>query len=80
MEPDVERKVVCVTPEDHKYIEELYRKITNEYKVQAGLSGVRPTIGKKGKGPKVRHVISFLREHSVFGNKEIQDFAARFVK
>ncbi len=75
MEPDVERKVVCVTPEDHKYIEELYKKITNEYKVQAGLAGVRPTVGKKGKGPKIRHVVSFLREHSAFGDKEIQNFA-----
>jgi hypothetical protein len=80
MEPDAERKVVCVTPEDHKYIEELYRKITNEYKVQATLAGVRPTIGKKGKGPKIRHVISFLHEHSVYGDREIQNFAARFVK
>lgn len=80
MEPDIERKVVCVTPEDHKYIEELYRKITNEYKVQATLAGVRPTIGKKGKGPKIRHVVSFLREHAVFGDREIQNFAARFVK
>ncbi len=77
---DIERKVVCVSPEDHKYIEELYVKITEQYKVQATLAGVRPTIGKKGNGPKVRHVVSFLREHSAFGDIEIRKFAARFVK
>ncbi len=77
---DVEKKVVCVSPEDHKYIEELYGKITEQYKVQAALAGVRPTIGKKGNGPKVRHVVSFLREHSTFGDAEIQRFADRFVK
>lgn len=77
---DEEKKVVCVSPEDHKYIEELYGKITEQYKVQAMLAGVRPTIGKKGNGPKVRHVINFLREHSAFGDIEIRNFAARFVK
>jgi hypothetical protein len=75
---DEEKKVVCVSPEDHKYIEELYGKITEQYKVQAVLAGVRPTIGKKGNGP--RHVINFLREHSAFGDIEIRNFAARFVK
>ncbi len=80
MEQEVERKVVCVTTDDHKYIEELYRKITKEYKAQAALAGIKPTIGKKGKGPKVRHVVSFLREHAVYGDREIQKFAARFVK
>jgi hypothetical protein len=80
MEPGIERKVVCVTPEDHKFIEELYKKIINEYKTRAALAGIKPTIGKKGKGPKIRHVISFLREHSVYGDREIQNFAARFVK
>lgn len=46
----------------------------------AELAGVKPTIGKKGQGPKIRHVISFLREHAVYGDREIQNFAARFVK
>ncbi len=75
-----ERKVVCVTPEDHEYIGELYKKITEAYKSMAELAGVKPTVGKKGQGPKIRHVISFLREHAVYGEKEIQNFAARFVK
>ncbi len=77
---EIEKKVVCVCPEDHEYIEELYGKITEQYKVQAALAGVRLTIGKKGNGPKVRHVVSFLREHSVFGDTEIRNFADRFVK
>ncbi len=73
-------KVVRVTPEDDEYIEELYKKITYAYKSAAALAGVNPTIGKKGQGPKLRHVISFLREHAVYGDREIQNFAARFVK
>ncbi len=80
MKTDIERKVVCVTPEDHEYIGELYEKIIAEYKSMAELAGVKPTIGKKGQGPKIRHVISFLREHAVYGDREIQNFAARFVK
>lgn len=31
METNVERKVVCVTLEDHEYIWELYKKITESY-------------------------------------------------
>lgn len=80
LKQDGKKKVVCVSPEDHKFIEELYEKIINEYKTQAALAEIKPTTGKKGKGPKVRHVISFLREHSVFGDIEMQKFAARFVK
>ncbi len=73
-------KVVCVTEEDHEFIEELYGKITEQYKTQAVMAGIKPTTGKKGKGPKVRHVVSFLREHSVFGETEIRTFAERFIK
>jgi hypothetical protein len=80
METNLERKVVCVTSEDHKYIGELYKKITESYKAMAMLAGVKPTLGKKGEGPKIRHVIIFLREHAVYGDREIQNFAARFVK
>ena len=80
METNVERKVVCVTLEDHRYIGDLYKKITDAYKAAAAMAGVKPTIGKKGEGPKIRHVISFLREHAVYGDREIQNFATRFVK
>ena len=80
METNVERKVVCVTLEDREYIGELYKKITESYKAMATLAGVKPTFGKKGEGPKIRHIISFLREHAVYGDKEIQNFATRFVK
>ncbi len=80
MKPENKTKVVCVTPDDHKFIEELYEKIINEYRIRSALAGIKPTTGKKGKGPKVRHVVSFLREHSAFGDIEIQKFAARFVK
>ena len=80
METNVERKVVCVTLEDREYIGELYKKITESYKAMATLAGVKPTFGKKGEGPKIRHIISFLREHAVYGDREIQNFATRFVK
>jgi len=80
MKRKADTKVVCVTPEDHEYIEELYKKIIDAYKSMAALAGVKPTIGKKGQGPKMRHVISFLREHAVYGEGEVQKFAARFVK
>ncbi len=52
MGTNVERKVVCVTPEDHEYIGELYKKITESYKAMAMLAGVRPTCGKKEKDPR----------------------------
>jgi len=80
METNVERKVVCVTLEDHEYIGELYKKMTESYKAMATMAGVKPTCGKKGEGPKIRHIISFLREHAVYGDREIQNFATRFVK
>ncbi|WAM22519.1 MAG: hypothetical protein OI715_00075 (plasmid) [Candidatus Methanoperedens sp.] len=80
MKKNKEIKVVRVTPEDDEYIEELYKKITDAYKSAAALAGVNPTPGKKGQVPKIRHVVSFLREHAVFGDREIQNFAARFVK
>ena len=80
MKKDIERKVVCVTAEDHEYIGELYIKIPDAYKSMAELAGVKPSFGKKGLGPKIRHVLSFLREHAVYGDREIQNFAARFVK
>jgi hypothetical protein len=73
-------KVVRVTPEDDEYIEELYKKITGAYKSAAALAGVNPTTGKKWQGPKIRDVVSFLREHAVYGDREIQNFADRFVK
>lgn len=79
MGTNAERKVVCVAPEDHKYIGEIYKKFIDAYKAMAALAGVKPTLGKKGNGPKMRHVISFLREHAVYGDKEIQNFASRFV-
>lgn len=74
------KKVVCVTTEDHAFIEELYKRITETYKQQAARAGIKPTTGKKGKGPKVRHVVAFLREHAVYTDKEIQEFVARFIK
>lgn len=80
MEKNVEIKVVCVTLEDHKYIRELYEKITESYKTMATLAGVKSTFGKKGEGSKIRHIISFLRENAVYGDREIQNFATRFVK
>ncbi len=52
METNLERKVVCVTSEDHKYIGELYKKITESYKAMATLAGVKPTLGKKEKDPR----------------------------
>lgn len=50
METNVERKVVCVTLEDHEYKGELYTKITESYKAMAILAGIKPTFGKKGDG------------------------------
>jgi len=49
METNVERKVVCVTVEDHEYIGELYKKITESYKSDgyAGWSK-KPTCAEKG--------------------------------
>jgi hypothetical protein len=49
MEPGIERKVVCMAPEDHKYIEELHGKIVKGYKAAAVINGVKPTPGKKRK-------------------------------
>jgi hypothetical protein len=80
MEQDEMIKVVCVTPGDHEYIKELYGKMVSEYTMQARLAGIKPTKGKKGNGPKFRHIISFLREHSAYGDREIQNFASRFVR
>ena len=80
METNGVKKVVCVTLEDHEYIGDLCKKIADAYKTAAALAGVKPKLGKKGDVPKTRHVISFLREHAVFGDREIQNFAAKFVK
>jgi hypothetical protein len=80
MEKNVERKVFCVKLEDHEYIRELYKMITETYKTMAALAGVKPTIGKKREGPKIRHIISFLSEYAVYGDRELQNFATRFVK
>lgn len=52
MVTNVERKVVCVTLEDHEYIGELYKKITESYKVMATLAGVNRHLGKKEKDPR----------------------------
>ncbi len=46
----------------------------------AALAGVKPTIWKKGEGPRIRHTISFLCEYAVYGDREIQKFATKFVK
>ncbi len=80
MYPKMDGRIVFVSQEDYEYIEELYRKITREYRVQAGLARVKPIKGESDNKPKFGHVISFLREHSAFSDKEIQNFAARFVK
>ncbi len=80
MHPEIEGRIVFVSQEDYEYIEELYRRITHEYRVQAGLAGVKPIKGESDNKIKFGHVISFLREHSAFGDKEIQNFAAKFIK
>ena len=74
------KKVVCATQEDHEYVNDLWIKIIDAYKTAAALAGVKPKLGKRGDAPKMRHVVSFLREHAVYGEREIQNFAARFVK
>ncbi len=80
METNEVKKVVCASSEDHKYVDDLWKKIIDAYKNAAALAGVKPKLGKRGDAPKMRHVISFLREHAVYGDREIQNFAARFVK
>jgi hypothetical protein len=42
-------------------------------------AGVKNAIAKRGYGPKMRHVMTFLREHAVYDNRDIQEFAGRFV-
>jgi len=80
METNGVKKVICATSEDHKYVDDLWKKIIDAYKNAASLAGVKPKLGKRGDAPKMRHVVSFLREHAVYGDREIQNFAARFVK
>ncbi len=80
MQSEIRGRIVFVTQEDYEYIEELYRRIIHEYRVQAELAGVKPIKGESDSKPMFGHVISFLREHSAFGDKEIQNFVARFVK
>ncbi len=42
-------------------------------------SRVKSGIAKRGYGPKIRHVMTFLREHAVYDDRDIQEFAGRFV-
>ena len=81
MKRNTQKELVCVTPKDDKYIEELYKKIVAEYNKQAAIAGIKTTgINWKGyTGPKITHIVSFLREHSVFDDKDIKKFAAKFI-
>ncbi len=42
-------------------------------------AGVRVTTGKRSFGPQVRHSITFLKEHSMYNDDDIKEFAERFV-
>jgi hypothetical protein len=76
---EIEGRTVIVTHEDYEYINELYKKLNHQYKVQDRLARVDSTSHENDMCLKFGQTISFLIEHSAFGDKEIRAFAAKFV-
>ncbi len=80
MENDNTLRFVPLTPEDYKYIEELYEKISGAYNSMNSSSGIKPTFRKNRQHIMIKYAVRFLRQHANYGDKDIQNFAAMFIE
>ncbi len=61
---------------ENKTCKLIVKRENNELNVYAG---IKANISKKNHGPKLRHVMKFLCEHVVYNERDVQEFAGRFV-
>ncbi len=70
---------VEITPEDHIFIENIYKQIIKKYVriIKSGNGNSAPGIEIM---PTFQDAVKFLIEHAIFNEKDMENFAARLAK
>ncbi len=72
-------KFVETTPEDHMFIEDIYKQITDKYlKIIKSGNGNNPS--KIDTVPTFRDAVKFLREHAFFNENDLEKFVIQFIR
>ncbi len=68
------------TADDYKCIEEIYEKISGAYNSMISNTGIKPVFRKNRQHVMIKHAVRFLLQHTNYGDEDIQNFAAGFVR
>jgi hypothetical protein len=78
LEPDG-IKFVEITPEDHIFVEDIYKQIINEY-MKRIKSGIGNSPAKIDTLPTFQVAVKFLRERAIFNKNDIKNFVTQLVR
>jgi len=72
-------RFVEITPEDHIFIEDIYKQIIKIYVkiIKSGNGNSAPEIERV---PTFQHAVKFLTEHAIFNENDMEKFVDRFIK
>jgi hypothetical protein len=70
-------RFVEITPEDHMFIEDIYKQIIRKY-VKTIKSGNGNSAPETGKVPTFQDAVKFLIEHADFNENDMENFVTRF--
>ncbi len=72
-------KFVELTPEDYRFIEDIYKQIINEY-MTIIKSGTGNSPAKIDTVPTFKVAVQFLRERAIFNKNDIKNFVTWLVR
>ncbi len=72
-------KFVEITPEDYRFIEDIYEQIINEY-MTIIKSGAGNSPDKIDTVPTFKVAVEFLRERAIFNKNDIKNFVTWLVR
>ncbi len=72
-------KFVEITPEDHIFIEDIYKQIIKKYVkiIKSGNGNSAPEIEIV---PTFQDAVKFLIEHAIFNENDMENFVTRFAR
>ncbi len=72
-------RFVEITPEDHMFIEDIYKQIIKKYMkiIKSGNGNSAPEIERV---PTLQDAVKFLTEHAIFNENDMENFVARLVR
>ena len=72
-------KFVELTPEDYRFIEDIYKQIINEY-MTIIKSGTENSPAKIDTVPTFKVAVKFLRERAIFNKNDIKNFVIWLIR